>query len=128
MGLRQLRNSCPPISESFPCWYLKCRPRSCHCGGSGDDRSHLGLFSSKICDNQEQEDPETSPVMTRGRVRRVTGRGSSGRGRVGGRKFITGIKSQRVAFLIWLIRNRLLTNAPLVFPLLFDHILTLVYE
>ena len=92
MGLRQLRNSCPPISESFPCWYLKCRPRSCHCGGSGDDRSHLGLFSSKICDNQEQEDPETSPVMTRGRVRRVTGRGSSGRGRVGGRKFITGIK------------------------------------
>jgi hypothetical protein len=88
----------------------------------------LVYFLPKFVIIKSKKTLKQAPVMMRGRVRRVTGRGSSGRGRVGGRKFITGIKSQRVAFLIWLIRNRLLTNPPLVFPLLFDHILTLVYE
>ena len=52
----------------------------------------LVYFLSKFVIIKSKKTLKQAPVMMRGRVRRVTGRGSSGRGHVGGRKFITGIK------------------------------------
>lgn len=52
----------------------------------------LVYFLPKFVIIKSKKTLKQAPVMMRGRVRRVTGRGSSGRGRVGGRKFITGIK------------------------------------